>query len=236
MWSGPRNISSALMRSWGSRPDSFVCDEPFYAAYLKITGLDHPGAADVIAGHETDWRKVVAYILGDVPEGKAIFYQKHMAHHMLPEIDRGWIDSVSNCFLIRDPREMLTSLIKNIPHPRLEDTGLPQQIEIFEQVARRTGWTPPVLDARDVLTNPRRMMELLCEALEVEFSGAMLSWPAGPRATDGVWAKYWYEALERSTGFEPYKPKADVLPEALAPLHARCRECYNFLYACRLGA
>jgi hypothetical protein len=179
---------------------------------------------------------VVAFVTGPVPGGKPIFYQKHMSHHMLPEIDRGWIDGLANCFLIREPREMLTSLIKNLPNPRLEDTGLPQQLEIFERVTRRTGRPPPVLDARDVLENPRRMLGLLCEPLGVEFSEAMLSWPPGRRSTDGIWAKHWYDAVERSTGFEPYRPKGDQLPAALEPLYQQCRERYDHLYARRLGA
>ncbi len=115
MWSGPRNISTAMMRSWGNRADTLVCDEPLYAHYLKVTGKDHPGAQEVIEHHETDWRTVIDWLIGPVPHEKSVFYQKHMAHHLLPEIDRAWLDEVTNCFLIRDPREMLTSLINNVP-------------------------------------------------------------------------------------------------------------------------
>lgn len=165
MWSGPRNISTAMMRAWGNRPDTVVCDEPLYAHYLKITGLPHPGAAEVIVHHETDWRKVVAWLTGPVPDGRAIFYQKHMTHHLLPGIERRWLDDLTHAFLIRDPREMLTSYIRTIPDPRLEDTGLPQQVEIFDRVKQRMGRTPPVIDARDVLENPRRTLGLLCDAL-----------------------------------------------------------------------
>src|SRR4051812_20432340 len=146
MWSGPRNISTAMLRSWGNRPDTFVCDEPLYAHYLLRTGAPHPGAEEVIRWHETDWRQVVAWLTGDVPGGKAIFYQKHMTHHLLPEIDRGWLDRVRNAFLLRAPRAVLTSLARVLPEPRLEDTGLPQQLELFELVRRRTGRVPPVVD------------------------------------------------------------------------------------------
>jgi len=235
MWSGPRNISTAMMRAWENRSDTVVCDEPLYAHYLRETGIDHPGAEEVIRHHESDWRKVVAGLVGEIPGGKAIYYQKHMAHHLLPMIDRNWLDDVDNCFLIRDPREMLTSLIKNLPHPRIEDTGLPQQIEILEFVRRKSGKMPPVVDARDVLTDPARMLRLLCAALGVPFADTMLSWPAGRRETDGVWAKHWYEAVERSTGFEPYKRKNDELPAELEPLYRACRECYERLYELRLG-
>jgi hypothetical protein len=233
MWSGPRNISTALMRSWGNRPDTSVCDEPFYAHYLDVTGRDHPGAAEVIAHHETRCDSIIEWLTGPVPEGRAIFYQKHMAHHLLPGIDRAWLGAVTNCFLIRDPREMLTSLVKNVPDPRIEDTGLPQQVEIFEQVGR-TGRTPPVLDARDVLEDPRRALTLLCDALGVAFSEAMLSWPPGRRATDGIWAKHWYQAVESSTGFLPYVPPREPLPQGLRGLHRECMGHYERLRACRL--
>src|SRR5436190_9738229 len=151
MWSGPRNISTAMMRSWGNRPDTFVCDEPLYAHYLQKTGYDHPGADEVIASHEPDWKKVVEWLTGPVPGGKPVFYQKHMAHHLLPEIERDWLASLTHAFLIRDPREMLLSLVKVMPHPAALDTGLPQQLELFRSVRAATGHTPPVIDARDVL-------------------------------------------------------------------------------------
>ncbi len=235
MWSGPRNISTAMMRSWGNRPDTAVCDEPFYAHYLAQTGHAHPGAEEVIARHEVDTGTVIAWLTGPIPQGRSIFYQKHMAHHLLDDVDREWLSGVTNCFLIRDPREMLTSLVKNVPEPTLQDTGLPQQVEIFEQVQALTARTPPVLDSRDVLGDPRRLLELLCEAVGVEFTDAMLSWPAGTRATDGVWAKHWYSAVEASTGFAPWAPKPARLPDRLAGLHEQCLSYYDMLYANRLG-
>jgi hypothetical protein len=236
MWSGPRNISTALLRAWGNRPDTFVCDEPLYAHYLQATGRPHPGAAEIIATHDNDWRNVVAWLTGDVPEGKAIFYQKQMTHHLLPQIDRGWLAEVTNCFLIRDPREMLTSYlnIEQLPEPRLEDVGLPQQLEIFQFVADRAGRVPPVLDSKDVLDDPRRMLGLLCEAVGAPFMEAMLAWPAGRRATDGVWAKHWYSSVEQSTGFQPYAPKREEVPAHLRGLLDECVGIYDRLYAERL--
>src|SRR4051794_26331482 len=207
MWSGPRNISTALLRSWGNRPDTFVTDEPLYAHYLQATGLPHPGAAEVIASQDADWRKVTAWLTGAVPEGKQIWYQKHMAHHLLPGIGREWLAGLTHCFLIREPREMLTSLVHFIPQPVLEDTGLPQQAALFAEERERTGRTPPVLDAREVLEDPRGLLESLCGALDVPFREEMLSWAPGRRATDGVWAKHWYAAVERSTTFQPYVRK-----------------------------
>jgi hypothetical protein len=234
MWSGPRNISTALMRSWGNRPDTFACDEPFYAHYLVQTRIAHPGADEVIRHQENDWRKVTDWLTGPIPEGKAIFYQKHMAHHLLPNMGRDWLDHVTNCFLIREPREMLTSLLHFLPEPALADTGLPQQVEIFRQVLQRTGRTPPVVDARDVLDNPRRTLTLLCDALHVPFTEAMLSWPAGRRPTDGIWAKYWYAAVEKTTTFQPYAPKNEPVPDSLRGLYEHCEELYQQLYQQRL--
>ncbi len=234
MWSGPRNISTAMMRSWGNRPDTFVCDEPLYAHYLKTTRLQHPGASEVIAHHENDWRKVVAWLTADVPGGRALFYQKQMAHHLLPDIDRAWLDQVTNAFLIRDPAEMLASLHRVLTQIELTDTGLPQQVEIFRWVHDRTGQTPPVVDARDVLEHPRQTLGLLCESLGVPFREEMLSWPTGPRSTDGIWAKHWYANVEKTTTFEAYRPKQEPVPEQLAAIHRQCQQLYDELYSHRL--
>jgi sulfotransferase family protein len=241
MWSGPRNISTAMMRSWGTRPDTVVVDEPFYAFYLKKTGTKHPGAEEVIVRGETDWRKVVeqcgrtASPVEDSPwRAQTIFYQKQMTHHLLPEISRDWLRDVTNCFLIRDPAEVIASYIKKNPEPQLNDLGFVQQAEIFDFVHRQAGSIPPVIDADDVLRDPERMLRLLCDAVGVEFSDAMLSWPPGPRDTDGIWAKYWYAEVERSTGFQPYRERKIEVPDRLREVHARCRECYEELHQHRL--
>jgi hypothetical protein len=234
MWSGPRNISTAMMRAWGNRPDAFVIDEPFYAYYLKATGKKHAGADEVIATGETDWRKVVTQLTSPLPNGKRIFFQKQMTHHLLPEVDREWLGSVANCFLIRDPREVIASYIKKQGDPALQDLGFVQQAEIFDWVCARTGAPPPVIDARDVLENPKKTLGLLCDAVDVEFSESMLSWPPGLRDTDGIWAKYWYGEVARSTSFEPYRPRYDEVPKHLFEIHKRCRECYERLYEQRL--
>jgi hypothetical protein len=236
MWSGPRNISTAMLRAWENRPDTFVCDEPLYAHYLLHTQTPHPGADYVIRHHETDWRKVVGWLTGDIPEGKSIFYQKHMTHHLLPSVEREWLDHVENVFLLREPREVLASLVQVLPQPRLEDTGIPQQRALFKWVQGRTGRTPLVLDAHNVLERPEAMLRLLCARLEVPFTPAMLSWLPGPRKTDGVWAKYWYDAVYRSTGFQPYRPKAVVVPESLNELLEQAEKDYQFLYTHRLIA
>jgi hypothetical protein len=235
MWSGPRNISTALMRSWGNRSDTFVCDEPLYAHYLLKTGMPHPGAEEVIRHHENDWRKVVDWLTGPIPEGKAIFYQKHMTHHLLPEIDHAWFDRLSHAFLIREPREVVTSFVRIAGTPRLEDTGYPQQLDIFNTVRARTGRIPPVIDARDVLNQPERTLRLLCAALDVEFTDAMLTWPPGTRPTDGIWAKHWYDAVVKTTGFQLYRPKNEPVPDHLQGLLAEAEAIYDKLRIFRLG-
>jgi Sulfotransferase domain len=236
MWSGPRNISTAMMRSWSNRTDTFVVDEPFYAFYLNATGKRHPGVDEVIVRGETDWRKITAQCGRGLsaPIGTRIFYQKQMTHHLLPEVDRDWLGSVTNCFLIREPSEVICSYIKKNDDPNLEDLGFVQQVEIFNWVRHHTSSTPPVIDARDVLQDPRRLLRLLCEAIGVEFDEAMLSWSPGLRETDGVWAKHWYGEVARSTSFQPYQPKNERVPERLRAIHDHCRECYDRLYAYRL--
>lgn len=235
MWSGARNLSTALMRSFGSRPDTVVCDEPLYPYYLARTGIDHPGADEVVAAGETDWRKVIASLTGEIPGGKDVFYQKHMAHHLLPEVDRGWLSQVTHAFLIRSPGNVIASLARKLGHPpQLGDTGLPQQVEIFEHARALTGRIPPVVDARDILENPERILTRLCDALEIPFMREMLSWQPGPRATDGIWAKHWYVEVERSTGFAPYRPEPVDLPEELSDLLAECDAVYRRLHPHRI--
>jgi len=235
MWSGPRNVSTAFMRSWENRPDTIVVDEPFYAHYLLATGIDHPGRAEVLAHHETDWRRVVDALLAPLPPGVRVFYQKQMSHHLLPHMGREWLGAVTHAFLIRDPAPMLSSLGEKLGRFELEATGLPQQVEIFDYVRRTTGRAPPVVDAADLLAAPEPMLRTLCATLGIPFSERMLSWPPGPRATDGVWAKHWYERVESSTGFEP--AEAVELPRLegrLAELEAQCRPLYERLHAHRL--
>ena len=234
MWSGPRNISTAMMRAWGNRDDTVVIDEPFYAYYLKVTGIQHPDADEVIETGETDWRKVVAYFTGPLPNGKQILFQKQMTHHLLPEIDREWLGTVTNCFLIRDPREVITSYIKKREDPALEDLGFVQQAEIFDFVRTRTSAVPPVVDAKDVLQNPERTLRLLCKAVGIKFSESMLSWPPGLRDTDGIWAKHWYGEVAKTTSFQPYRPTRHEVPQRFREIYDLCHRHYERLYAYRL--
>lgn len=224
------------MRSWGNRSDTYVCDEPLYAHYLATTEAPHPGAEEIVAQHETDWRVVAEWLTGPVPEGKSVFYQKQMAHHLVADIERDWLNRLRHSFLIRHPRNMILSLDRVLPDPGLEETGLPQQLDLFEQVRQQSGRVPPVLDARDVLEHPRRLLSLWTEALGVPFEERMLSWPPGERDTDGVWARHWYDRVNESTGFRPYVDREQELPERLRGLYEACMECYEQLHAHRLGA
>lgn len=236
MWSGPRNISTALMRAWENRPDTAVIDEPFYAYYLATSGAPHPMAREIIAQGPTDWREVVERLTHGAPGGKAIFYQKQMTHHLLPEIDRGWLRNVENCFLIRHPAEVIASYLKKNYSPTAADLGFPQQSEIFTTVCRLTGKTPLVLDAADVLANPRRTLAALCNQLGVAMDERMLAWPAGYRESDGIWAPHWYGEVVQSTGFAPDRPRPRTVPRELHGVLEECLRCYEELYPWRLGA
>jgi hypothetical protein len=236
VWSGPRNISTALMRAWGSRPDTLVCDEPLYAHYLHVTGKQHPGRDATLAAHDADWCRTASWLIGPVPAGKRIFYQKHMAHHLLPDVGRDWISQLDSCFLIRHPREMLISLSKHLPALTIWDTGLPQQVELFQQVRRQTGSVPCVLDARDVLTAPEIVLRRWCTTLQVEFDSRMLSWATGPRDTDGAWGPYWYQEVYRTTTFGRANSRNEELDSRYQSLLDELLPLYELLYPHRLTA
>jgi hypothetical protein len=225
MWSGPRTLSTATMRAWENRPDTVVVDEPLYAYYLAATGIDHPGRDAILASQPTDWRTVVRSLTtGDLSDGATIGYQKHMTHHVLPEIDLGALEPLTHAHLIRDPRRVLASYAKVREEPTLADLGVRQQVALH----RRFGG--PVIDSDDLLRDPEGVLRRLCSALGVPFDAAMLSWPAGPRPTDGVWAPHWYASVEASTGFGPWRGDAvPDLPDHLAALADECRPLYDEL-------
>jgi len=234
MWCGPRNISTAMLRAWENRPDTFVVDEPLYAFYLQATGADHPLREEIIARYDPDWRSVTRRLTTAVQPGKTVFYQKQMSHHLLPEVGRAWLGNVTNCFLIREPREMLASYLRKMPRPHFDDTGYPQLREIYRYVRTIQSEIPPVLDTRDVLDNPRRLLGLLCSRLGLPFYDEMLQWAPGQRASDGIWASHWYPEVLASTSFLPYRPRHDTLAEDDNDLLRQCREVYDELYQVRL--
>jgi hypothetical protein len=222
------------MRSFGSRPDAFVCDEPLYAHYLtQIDATRHPGYRDTLASHDTNWQQVVRYLLGPIPEDKSIFYQKHMAHHLLPHIEMQWIDQLTNCLLIRRPRNVLASLMKMIERPTVEDTGLPQQAKLYERLVQN-GKTPIVIDADDVLSDPETMLRKLCQSLQVDFMPEMLSWEPGPRSTDGSWGPFWYGKVYQTTGFTRQPSVRQEVPDWLGPTLTACESIYDTLFTRRL--
>jgi hypothetical protein len=231
MWSGPRTVSTALMRSFGNRPDTVVADEPLYAFYLARTGISHPGRNEILASMPTGWREVLDELTtAPLPAGKSVYYGKHMTHHLLPEVDRAVLAPLRHAYLLRDPAELLASYAKVRSEPTLADLGIVQQAEIF------AAYPGPVIDSRDLLEDPEGILRALCAALGIPFTGAMLSWPPGPRESDGVWGPYWYDSVWRSTGFGPYRAPGEPLPDGLAALAERCRPYYERLHAHRLVA
>jgi hypothetical protein len=227
VWSGPRNISTALMRSWENRPDCRVIDEPLYAYYLDRTGLNHPARDQVIAAGEPDWERVVADLTAPCD---GIYYQKHMTHHLIPELPRGWIDGLTNVLLIRDPAEVVASYVRSRADVVAADIGLVQQSELYDQL----GAAVPVVDSADFLRDPESYLRWLCDLIEVRFTGAMLRWPAGPRDSDGVWAPYWYDAVLASTGFEAYRERRVTLGGAALVAAEQSRPHYEKLHAVRV--
>ena len=234
MWSGPRNISTALMRSFENRRDCVVWDEPLYGYYLDASGSDHPGAAEVIAAHGTDSAAIIARCTGPIPDNKPVFYQKHMTLHLLPQLDRGWLGNLHNCFLIREPEAVISSYGEVRSTTTLADIGFTQQSELFDDVRRISGQIPLVIDSRDFLLDPRAMLGAICDRLGIEFSEDMLHWPAGARASDGVWGRYWYDSVWKSTGFAPYRERSYELSDKDREIARQARPYYENLHRFRL--
>ena len=234
MWSGPRNISTALMRAWENRRDCVVWDEPLYGHYLDATGIDHPGAKEIIAAHGTDAAAIIARCTGAIPDGKSIFYQKHMTLHLLPTLPRDWLNQLTNCFLLREPEAVIASYSAVREEATLDDIGFIQQSELFDYVADITGSEPVIIDSREFLQAPEAMLHALCDQLKLSFDPAMLSWPAGPRDSDGVWGKYWYESVWKSTGFAPYQARSYDLSPKNKKIADAARPYYEQLYQHRL--
>ncbi len=234
MWSGPRNISTAMMRAWENRADCAVSDEPLYAYYLATTGADHPGRDDVIAAGDSDWQRVTAALSTDpAPGGAPIWYQKHMTHHLLPGMALDWIDGLHNVLLIRDPTQVVASYLRTRDTVSAEDIGLPQQAVLYERLAA-AGTPPPVIDSGEFLQAPEAHLRALCAHLGIDFSEKMLAWPSGGRDSDGVWAPHWYDAVWKSTGFAPPRPGKPHLHGRAARVAGACREDYERLFTVRM--
>jgi len=229
LWSVPRNVSTALMYAFSQRGDTSCLDEPLYGHYLKHTGQAHPGAAEVMAAMNGNGNEVVEQqVLGACP--KPVLFCKQMAHHLLG-LDEQFLERTSNVILTRDPNEVLTTLVNQIPQPTMDDTGYQKQVELLERDP-----TIPVLDARQLLLDPSKVLRQLLSRLGLSFDAAMLSWPMGPKVFDGVWAKHWYQNVHRSTGFAPYRPKREAVPAEVHDLAARCQPLYKKLLAVAIEA
>ena len=215
------------MRAFASRADCAVSDEPLYAAYLADTGKNHPMRAQILESQPRDWRVVASNLTGPIPQDRAPqdrahWYQKHMAHHLLPDRLGPWLDELTHVFLVRDPQEMLSSLLRAWPDAELEDTGLPQQVALFE----RLGGNAPVVDGREVMDDPGGTLQRLCEDIGLDWDPAMLAWPEGPHPDDGVWAEHWYASVWSSTGFQPWRPRAIEIPVGKRHLVGECEALY----------
>jgi len=229
MWSGPRNISTAMMRSFENRDDTSVVDEPFYAYYLSQTDLDHPGRKEVLESQSANWENVVNLITGDIPNEKTIWYQKHMVHHIIDNKDIEWVKYFNNLFLIRHPKEVIISYSKQSPIDGIKDLGYTQQINLFKKIKNITGEYPVVFNSKDILSDPEKYLHKMCELLKINFSNKMLSWPKGSRKTDGVWSPYWYKNVIKSSSFKPYKKSNESIPKEYNGLLEECLPYYDYL-------
>lgn len=225
MWSGPRNLSTAMMYSFGARADFTVLDEPFYAPYLVATGADHPMRDQIVAHHETDPNKVAAQcVCIDSPH----LYMKHMPHHMVAGMPMDWATECVNIHLIRHPARVIASYAAKRDTLTLEDIGYPQQSEVFGRLGGI------VIDSTDIRADPERLLRALCAAIDLSFDPAMLQWPAGPRAADGIWAQHWYGAVHKSTGFAGAEPDLPKLEPHLVPLLDQALPYYKAMYRQRM--
>ena len=233
-WSGPRNISTAMMRSWDSRPDCVVVDEPFYACYLLESGADHPMRDDIIASQPKTRGAVVDAL--SAQSSVALQYEKHMTHHMPRGVDLSWTRSLKHVFLIRSPERVIASYRQKMPSVSSEDIGIIRQRELFDEITAITGRRPPVVDSLDILNDPAHMLRQLCVALDVPWcEGAMTHWKAGSRPTDGVWASHWYGAVESSTQFSSPPSSASQLDETDRALAADMMVHFEAMAAFKLS-
>ena len=226
-WSGPRNVSTALMRSFAQRGDTVVVDEPLYGHYLASTGAPHPGREELVEVLETDASKVVTQVILGRCDREVLFL-KQMVHHLTPGLDLAFLSRCVNVLLIRDPAEVIASLVHQLPHPTMRDVGLKRQVELFHDLCSH-GQDPPVLDAKQLLLDPDGVLTALCDRIGIPWDPAMLSWPPGPQPEDGPWSKYWYDNVQQSTGFAPYRERTSEVPEACRALLAESRELYDEL-------
>jgi hypothetical protein len=230
MWSGPRNISTAMMRSFENRIDTCVVDEPFYGFYLEKTGLEHPGKHDIISSMQCDGNLVAdSLVSSGLPAGQTVYYQKHMTQHILPNIDLSFTKKLRNVFLLRDPAKIITSYAKVRSQFDIWDLGLLQQWQIYQYCLKNNDEKPIVIDSETVLDNPKKALSALCQQLNITFSDRMLNWPQGRRSTDGVWAPYWYGNVNQSTSFSTSSENVENIPDAYMCIYQEAKDIYQQL-------
>ena len=234
MWSGPRNLSSAMMYSFAQRDDFFAVDEPFYGPYLRANGLDHPMRDAILADRRDDAFQVEQSLMGPIPNSKAHTYHKHMCQHMIDGIPRDFMAECVNVFLIRHPARVVASFAKGYPELTAEDIGFEAQAELFDHVCS-LGQSPMVIDSADIRDDPEGMLRALCSAIGLEFDPAMLVWEAGPKPYDGVWAPHWYTSLHATTGFAGPEGELPHMTGALADLVEQTMPAYRKLEAQKIS-
>lgn len=227
-WSGPRNISTALMRSWSSRKDTFVTDEPFYAHYLKKTQKNHPMKEQIINHYSSNYEEVVNYLTNEVPNQKSIWYQKHMAHHLIDLSEINWIKKCQNCILLRHPKEVISSYIVKNNLQKVEELGYPQQYEIAKFL-KKSNKRFRVIDSEDLLKNPSKLLSDWCESINIDFDKSMLQWEKGHHQNDGIWWKHWYDNVINTTGFQKYYKKDINIENQYDSIYNESMEYYNYL-------
>ena len=230
MWSGPRNISTTMMRSFSSRSDTHVTDEPFYAYYLKRSGATHPGYEEILQSNATDYDHIINSLINHIPDNKSVWYQKHMAHHLDPNDNLKWTDIFMNCLLIRDPNHVIASYVNKNYLMNMDELGYPQLLKLFQHHDNQI----PVVDAKDILLNPEGMLRQLCSLFDIVFEETMLSWDKGPHPQDGIWGKYWYDKLWESTTFSLYEEKESIIDDTYKDILDKCIQIYDELYQYRI--
>jgi hypothetical protein len=227
-WSGPRNISTALMRSWSSRGDTFVTDEPFYAHYLRETKLKHPMYKEILNKYSSNYNEIVNYLIDEIPKNKKIWYQKHMAHHILDLSSIDWISNVENCILLRHPKEVISSYTKKNKLTSVEELGYPQQYEIINFL-KKINKSYIIIDSKELLTNPQKSLSDWCRKINIKFDKSMLKWDKGGHVNDGIWWESWYDNVIKTTGFEKYEKKDINIENKYDSIYNESMKYYSYL-------
>ena len=227
-WSGPRNISTALMRSWSSRKDTFVTDEPFYAYYLKETKLKHPMHKEIINMYSSNYNEIVNYLISEIPQNKKIWYQKHMAHHILDLSNIDWVSNCENCILLRHPEEVISSYIKKNKLDSVEELGYPQQYEIINFL-KKNNKSFTVIDSKELLNNPKKSLSDWCRKINIKFDKSMLKWRKGNHINDGIWWESWYDNVINTTKFHQYEKKDINIENKYDSIYNESMKYYSYL-------